>query len=103
VIGPRDKKEVGEGIWFALLRIAPKRTLVLLKRIERKREDRNKHTSSIAHFISFVSMVYIGGTTCTGILISRSHRTRPTCAWGFEKRDWSVAWNAELVRVFSRA
>lgn len=35
-------------------------------------------TSSTAHFISSASILYIGGTTCTGMLTSLSESIRPT-------------------------
>jgi hypothetical protein len=35
-------------------------------------------TSSIAHFTSLLSILYIGGTTCTGMLIRRSENMNPT-------------------------
>ena len=35
-------------------------------------------TSSMAHFISFASILYIGGMICTGMLMSLSESIRPT-------------------------
>lgn len=51
-------------------------------------------TSALAHLISLASMLYMGGTTWTGILTRRSQRTRPTWASDCEKSALSVSWNA---------
>ena len=36
------------------------------------------YTSSMAHFTSSASILYIGGTTCTGMLTSLSESIKPT-------------------------
>jgi hypothetical protein len=46
-------------------------------------EDKNSmktvtRTSSTAHLTSLASILYIGGTTCTGMLMRRSENTNPT-------------------------
>lgn len=36
-------------------------------------------TSSMAHWISLDNIWYMGGTVATGMLMSRSLKTKPTC------------------------
>ena len=60
-------------------------------------------TSSTAHFISSASILYIGGMTCTGMLMSLSDNIRPT--WLLEddaRASSSTAWNAGLRFALER-
>jgi len=66
-------------------------------------EDKGKgkgeaeRTSSIAHLISSINILYIGGMICGGRLMRRSEKMKPGWGWGVDdgdgaRRDWSVEW-----------
>lgn len=80
-----DEEEVRKVVWFALGRKYQYADL---------RYNGMAQTSVFAHLISLASMLYMGGTTCTGMLTRRSQRTRPTWASDCEKSAFRVSWNA---------
>ena len=92
MVGPRDKEEVGEVIWFFLSR-QHEISLVL--------ENRGELTSSNAHATSFLSIRYICGTTWTGMLISLSLRTKPIW-WDESGVGVKSAWRAGSFDFWSR-
>jgi hypothetical protein len=58
-----------------------------------------QRTSSLAHSSSSPSILYIGGTTCTGILTNLSLNTNPTC-FRSEAEDESAGFSMrEEMRV----
>ena len=84
MVNTRKDDEMRKVVWFSLF---PKEIVSS----ENENCNAEKHTSAKAHLISSANILYMGGTTSTGILINLSHNTSPTCASDCEKSDCRVA------------